>query len=81
MDIKEMITSVVGKISADNNLLAKFKKSPSSVVKSLLSKLGISKDSLTKDLINKVVEGVKAKLNIDVATSLLGKIKGLFGKK
>ncbi|MBO4414304.1 MAG: hypothetical protein IKX86_04605 [Clostridia bacterium] len=81
MDIKEMITSVVGKISDDSNLLAKFKKNPSSVVKSLLSKLGISKETLTKDLINKVVEGVKAKLGIDTATSLLGKLSGLFGKK
>ncbi len=81
MDIKDMITSVVGKLDGDSNMIAKFKKNPTSVVKSLLSKLGISKESLTKDIINKVVEGVKAKLNIDTAVSLFSKISGLFGKK
>lgn len=75
MDIKEQINSIVTKLSTDETLLKKFKKNPTSVVKTLLGKI-----DLTDDIIEKIVAGVKAKLGISDASGLISKISGLFKK-
>ena len=76
MDIKELIKDkvdgIVDKIKSDKTLMARFKSEPVKVVEELI---GID---LPDDQIEKLVEAVKAKINLDKVGGLLG---GLFGKK
>ena len=74
MDIKAKIEEIVKKIKGDKNLLANFKNDPLKTVENLL---GVD---LPDDIIEKIVEGVKAKISIDDVKGVLGKLKGLFGK-
>lgn len=71
MDIKEKIDELVEKIRSDKTLLEKFKKDPVSAVEQLI---GID---LPNDQIEKIVEGIKAKIAVDGVGSVLG---GIFGK-
>lgn len=75
MDIKEKIEELVEKIKNDEELQAKFKTDPISAVEQLL---GVD---LPNDQIEKIVDGIKAKLAIDDLGGALGKLGGLFGKK
>ncbi len=72
MDIKGKIDELVEKIKGDKDLGAKFQKDPVGAVESLL---GVD---LPNDQIEKVVDGIKAKLTLDAVG---GKLGGLFGKK
>jgi len=72
MDIKGKIDELVEKIKGDKELGTKFQKDPVSAVEGLL---GVD---LPNDQIEKVVDGIKAKLTLD---SVGGKLGGLFGKK
>ncbi|MBR7185357.1 MAG: hypothetical protein IKD37_07095 [Clostridia bacterium] len=72
--IKEKIEEITAKIKADDNLLAKFKAEP---VKTLESLLGID---LPDDIIEKIVDGVKAKITVDRASDLLNGLGSLFKK-
>ena len=72
MDIKAEITKIVDRIKNDDELLAKFKKDPIKAVE------GIIGVDLPDDIIEKVVEGVKAKITLDKAGDILGGIKKLF---
>lgn len=67
MDIKEIITSTVQKITSDEKLREKFMKDPVKTVEELT---GVD---LPDDAINKVVDGVKAKMTADKLGGLLGK--------
>lgn len=75
MDIKEKIEELVEKIASDKELQAQFKKDPVSAVEKLL---GVD---LPNDVIEKIVDGVKAKLTVDKLADAAGALKGLFGKK
>ena len=75
MNIKEKIEELVGKITSNKNLLSKFEKNPVAVVEELI---GID---LPDDTINKLVEGVKAKISLNKAGDVLQSLGGLFGKK
>ncbi len=75
MDIKETVSSLVSKLTGDGDLLAKFKSNPLETVKGLVG------DKLSGDQLSSIVDAVKAKLNLDNASDLLGKVGGLFGKK
>ena len=79
MDIQKIITDVLNKLQSDNGLLAKFKANPTKTIEGLI---GID---LPDEQIDAVVKGVMAKIDIEdvakQATGLLGKLKGLFGKK
>ena len=75
MDIKEKIEELVKKITSDKNLLKKFEKDPVKVIEDLV---GID---LPDDMIEKLIEGVKAKINLDKGGDALGALGGLFGKK
>jgi hypothetical protein len=70
MDIKAKVSELVNKIKSDPDLLSKFKSNPTSTVE------GIIGVDLPDDQINAVVEGVKAKINLD---GLKDKLGGLFG--
>ena len=73
MDIKEKIAELVQKITGNKDLLAKFKADPIGTVKGILGNIDLSNDQLSA-----IVDGVKAKINLDATGDLLG---GLFGKK
>ena len=72
MDIKEKISELVDKLKTDPNLAARFQKDPVAVVKDLA---GID---LPGDQVEKLVDGIKAKLSMDKLGGALG---GLLGKK
>ncbi|MBR3077551.1 MAG: hypothetical protein IKQ54_11250 [Oscillospiraceae bacterium] len=72
MDIKKIIEDIIAKIKGDKDIGEKFQKNPTKTVEGLI---GVD---LPDDQVNAVVEGVKAKINLDDIT---GKLGGLFGKK
>ena len=79
MDIQKIINDVIAKLKADDNLLEKFNTNPVKVLEDLI---GID---LPDDKINAVIDGIKAKLNLDdladKAGDILGALGGRFGKK
>ena len=75
MDIKEKIEAIVAKTQKNPALLKKFNTEPVKVVEEL------SGIDLPDELIEKVVDGVKAKLTMDKVGDALGALGGLFGKK
>lgn len=74
IDIKELAEKAVETIKGDDNLLESFKTNPIKVVEKVL------KVDLPDDILEKIVEIVKTKINVDDAKEALGKIAGLFGK-
>lgn len=72
MDIKAKIEELVNEIKKDDKLLEKFKKDPIKTVEGLI---GID---LPNDQIEKLVDGIKAKISL---ASIGDKLGGLFGKK
>lgn len=74
MDIKEKISEVVDKIKADKTLLTRFGREPVKVVEQLL---GID---LPDEVIEKIVDGVKAKLKADDVADKLSDLGKLFKK-
>ncbi len=80
-NIKELIETAIEKLKADDDLMESFKENPIAVVEKLL---GVD---LPDDKIEAIVDGIKAKLQIDDLGDVLdklgglGKLGGLFGKK
>ena len=72
MDIKAKIEEIVEKVKSDKTLMARFQKEPIKVVEELI---GVD---LPDDQIEKVVDAVKAKIDLDKIGGMLG---GLFGRK
>ena len=72
MDIKAKIEELTKKITSDKAIMAKFQADPIKTVEGLI---GID---LPDDQVAKVVDGIKAKINLDKLGGTLG---GLFGKK
>ena len=72
MDIKEKISEVVEKITKDKDLKEKFEKNPVKVIEEIL---GVD---LPDDVVEKVIDGVKAKLTVDNISDMAGKLKKLF---
>ena len=75
MDIKSKIEAIVEKVKANPAMLKKFNTEPVKVVEELV---GID---LPDELIEKIVDGVKAKIAMDQVSGALGALGGLFGKK
>ena len=75
-DIKGKIEELVKQIGGDQNLLEKFKADPMGAVQSLLGNVNLPTEQLEP-----LVAGIKAKLNLDQASGILGSLGGLFGKK
>ena len=75
MDIKGKIEELVEKIKKNHALLKRFNTEPVKVVEELV---GID---LPDEIIEKVVDGIKAKLTVDKVGDALGALGGLFGKK
>lgn len=70
MDIKAKIDEIVNKVKNDKDFAEKFQKEP---IKAVEDVLGVD---LPDDQIQKVVDGVKAKVNLG---GIADKIGGLFG--
>lgn len=66
MDIKGKIEQIVQKLMADKNLKQKFSTNPVAVIEDLI---GID---LPDDVVNQVIEGVKAKINLEKVGDALG---------
>ena len=75
MDIKEKIESVIEKIKKDPSIKEQFEKDP---VKAIEKVLGVD---LPDDMVEKVVDGVKAKLTVDSISDVADKLKKLFYSK
>ena len=75
IDIKAKIEELVEKIQKNPALLKKFNSEPVKVVEELV---GID---LPDEMIEKVVDGIKAKITMDKVGDALGALGGLFGKK
>lgn len=69
-NLPEKIQEVVTKVSSDKALLEQFQKEP---VKAVEKVLGVD---LPDDVVNKVVDGVKAKLAADKASDVVGSVAG-----
>ncbi len=74
-EIREKIEKVVKKLMSDKDLMKKFETNPAKVIEELL---GVD---LPDDLVNQVIEGVKAKINMEKVGDALEALGGLFGKK
>lgn len=72
MDIKAQITAAVEKITKDQKLQEQFKKEP---IKTVEQVLGVD---LPDDALNKIVDGVKAKISLDKASGVVDSLKKLF---
>lgn len=70
MDIKEKINDIVEKIKADPDFAKDFQADP---VKAAEKVLGVD---LPDDIVNKVIDGVKAKISVD---DIKDKVGGLLG--
>ena len=75
MDIKAKVEEIVKKLMASKDLMAKFEKNPVAVIEELVGM------DLPDDLVNQLVDGIKAKITIDDIGDALGALGGLFGKK
>lgn len=72
MDIKAKIEEIVEKVKNDDSLMEDFKKDPIKVVEKLV---GVD---LPDDIIEKVVDGVKAKVSVDKISDAMDSLKKLF---
>lgn len=75
MDIKSKINEIVDKIKSSPDLSKQFKSNPVKVIEGLI---GID---LPDDQVKTVVDGVKAKMNLDALGNIGSKLGGIFGKK
>lgn len=74
-DIKAKIEELVEKIKSDKTLLTRFEKEPVKVIEELVGM------DLPDDQIEKLVDAIKAKINVEKLGDALGALGGLFGKK
>ena len=74
MDIKAMIEQAAKKLMSDRDLLEKFEKNPASVIEELI---GVD---LPDEMVNQVIEGIKAKIKLDRLGDVLGGLGKMFGK-
>lgn len=74
-DIQKLISELVEKVKSDESLKEGFLKDPLQMVKKHLP------FDIPEDAIEKIVEGVKAKVSLDKIGEAADALKGLLGKK
>ena len=74
-DLKKKVEDIINKVSKDKDFAKKFQKDPVSAVESVL---GVD---LPNDTINKIIDGVKAKMTADTAKSMLNKAMDFLNQK
>ena len=71
-ELKEKIEQIVDKIQDSAEMKEQFEKEPVKVIEKVL---GVD---LPDEIIEKVIDGVKAKLTVDKISGFADKLKGLF---
>lgn len=71
-NIKEKIEEIVDKVKNDPDFATKFQENP---VKAAEEIVGVD---LPDDKINGMLDAIQAKINLDNASGIFGKIKGMF---
>ncbi len=74
MDVKKMIEKLIDEIQKDGKLGTQFKKDPAKVIENIIGK------DLPDDVVEKIVDGVNAKINIDKAMDAIDKIDDMLDK-
>ena len=74
VDIKAKIEQIAKKLMNDKTLMSRFEKNPTSVIEEYV---GID---LPDDVVNKLVDGIKAKITADKVGDALEGLGKLFGK-
>jgi len=72
MGVVEQIKETIEKITKDEALMSEFKSDPIKAIEKVTGK------DLPDDAVEKIVDGVKAKMSADKAGDLLGSIKKMF---
>ena len=71
MDIKEKIEAIIEEIKKNPNIKEEFEKEPVKVIEKLV---GVD---LPDDVVEKIIDGVKAKMTVDNVSKIAGALKGL----
>lgn len=74
MDVKKMIENLIEEIKKDGKLGAQFEKEPVKVIENIIGK------DLPDDVVEKIVDGVKAKISIDKVGGALDMLDDALGK-
>lgn len=74
MDIKAKIEEIVKKLLSDKTLMQRFERNPASVIEEFV---GID---LPDEQVNQLVDGIKAKIQLEKAGDVLQGLGKLFGK-
>lgn len=72
MDIKEKISEIIDKLKEDPSLMKKFENEPVKVIEQVI---GVD---LPDDVVEKVIDGVKANMTMDNVSKVTDAIKNLF---
>ncbi|MDE6915330.1 MAG: hypothetical protein K2P39_00820 [Lachnospiraceae bacterium] len=72
MDIKEQIGKVVEEISKNPDIKEQFEKEPVKLIEKLI---GVD---LPDEIVEKIIDGVKAKLTVDGVSKVANALKGVF---
>lgn len=73
MDIKEIIENIVEEISKNKNIKEEFEKEPVKVIER------IAKIDLPDELVEKVIDGVKAKITLDKIDDVVDTVGDIAG--
>ena len=72
MDIKEKVEAIIEEIKNNPKIKEEFEKEPVKVIEKFI---GVD---LPDDMVEKIIDGVKAKLTIDNVSKIAGALKDLF---
>ena len=72
MDLKEKMEAIIEEFKKNPNLKEEFEKEPVKVIEKLI---GVD---LPDDVVEKIIDGVKAKMTVDNVSKIAGALKGLF---
>ena len=74
MNVKKMIENLIDEIQKDGKLGAQFEKEPVKVIENIIGK------DLPDDVVEKIIDGVKAKISMDKVGNALDMIDDALGK-
>ena len=72
MDIKEKVEAIIEEIKKNPNIKEDFEKEPVKVIEKMI---GVD---LPDDVVEKIIDGVKAKMTVDNVSKIAGALKDLF---
>ena len=72
MDIKAKVEAVIEEVKKNPNIKEEFEKEPVKVIEKMI---GVD---LPDDVVEKIIDGVKAKMTVDNVSKIAGVLKDLF---